>query len=384
MSSYEYGACSNERWDVSAVSKNGVSRRRQVPERGDKRCTRGTKPTAPGFRYASPPTPRKLPAAFCMRQVESSHTINLGACTRTRKEQMNNELRQAMEENHAVIFLNEDGKRNFFYYSFLIFNVLLGLHLVSHVGGLMEIVLGVPVGVALFCAFRLVLIVSGTLLERGELRAKPGRKRREDLRSEVSYLRGVVKAAHSRLSFEEIETVEWNLLHRAGDKLHPDAGLRERFLWKLRNRRRRLVGLALDGVWQRALPQVVEHLDGVRKNRSYLALPALVVDDVPTAWYLPYSPANPATRRLLAEYVTVDGKPAGRHAKFVPGVVFTPRWVYELVKGTSPRDAGGTTRASECVEVGNADRDAIANLYEHEGSGPMGSLVEVVEVAKRL
>jgi len=297
---------------------------------------------------------------------------------------MNSELRQAMEENHAEFFLNEDGKRNFFYYSILIINVLLGLQLVSHVGGLMEIVLGVPVGVALFFAFRLVLVVGGTLLERASLRAETGRKRREDLRSELSYLRGVAKAARSRLSFEEIEEVEWNLFRRAGDQLRPDARLRERFLWKLRNRRRRLANLALDGVWKRALPHVVGQLNEVRKNRSYLALPALVVDDVPTAWYLTCSPANPATRRLLAEYVTVDGKPAGRHAKFVPGVVFTPRWVYELVKGTSPGDAGGTTRASECVEVGNADRDVIANLYEHEGSGPMGSLVEVVEVAKRL
>ena len=223
-----------------------------------------------------------------------------------------------------------------------------------------------------------------TLLERASLRAETGRKRREDLCSEVSYLRGVAKAARSRLSFEEIEKVEWNLLDRARDQLHPDARLRERFLWKLRNRRRRLVGLALDGVWQRALPQVVEHLDGVRKNRSYLVLPALAVDDVPTVWYLQRSPANPATRRLLAEYVTVDGKPAGRGTKFVPGVVFTPRWVYELVKGESPRDASRATCADECVEVGNADRDAIANLYEHEGDGPLGSLAEVVEVAKRL
>lgn len=297
---------------------------------------------------------------------------------------MNNELRQAMKENHAKIFFNEDGKRNSIYYIILTMNVFVGFVLVPRVGGPMEIVLGVLVGVALFFAFRLVLVVGGTLLERGELRAKPGRKRREDLRSELRYLRDMTKAADSRLSFEGIEKVEWSMFRSARGQLHPDARLRERFLWKLRNRRRRLADLALDGAWQRALPQVVAHLDEVRKNRSYLELPALVVDDVPTAWYLPYSPANPATRRLLAEYVTVDGKPAGRHAKFVPGVVFTPRWVYELVKGTSPRDAGGTTRASECVEVGNADRDAIANLYEHEGSGPMGSLVEVVEVAKRL
>lgn len=300
---------------------------------------------------------------------------------------MNNKnggLLQATKDNFAKLFLKEDGKRNFNYYSILILNVLLGLQLVSHVGGLMEIMLGVPVGVALFFAFRLVLVVGGTLLERASLRAETGRERREDLRREISYLRDVAKVADSRLSFEEIEKVEWNLLYRAGDQLHPDARLRERFLWKLRNRRRRLVGRALDGTWQRALPHVVEQLDEVRKNRSYLVLPALAVDDVPTVWYLQRSPANPATRRLLAEYVTVDGKLAGRKTKFVPGVVFTPRWVYELVKGESPKDASRATCASECVDVGNADRDVIANLYEHEGDGPMGSLAEVVEAAKRL
>lgn len=212
-------------------------------------------------------------------------------------------------------------------------------------------------------------------------RAQPGRNRRKKMLREMRNLRAAMKDAGPQVSFDHLESIGKYLRDHADDSRHPDARFRERFLWMLWARQRRIVGQALDAAWQGSLAGAIAYLRG-----AYLrVIGEFAQDNAPTAWYLLQNPENLATKRLLAEYVTVDGEPAGRETKLAPCVVFSPRWVFELVL-VSPRLPGygyiSAICASECVDVGDADRDIIAKLYEHGNDGPAASFEEVVKISK--
>lgn len=258
----------------------------------------------------------------------------------------------------------------------------------AHVRGELTVTLAalsVLAGICLTTAFvfavsaylMLVLCVYLILSER----ALPGRNRRKKMLREMRNLRAALKDAGPQVSFDHLDSIGNYLRDHVDDSRHPDARFRERFLWMLWARQRRIAGQALDAAWQGSLAEAIAHLRG-----AYLrVIREFAQDNTPTAWYLLQNPENLATKRLLAEYVTVDGHVAGRETKLAPCVVFSPRWVFELVL-VSPRQPGfryaGTICASECVDVGDADRDVIAKLYEHGGDGPTASLQEVVKISK--
>lgn len=254
-------------------------------------------------------------------------------------------------------------------------------------------VLGALLGAVVVGLGSLLLVLVITCIEQTCIAGDPARRRRADLRNEIRYLRKAVRSGSVPL--EDIEQVTVHLRIRDGHEPNPDAGLRERLRWKRLRRWRRRVDSVLEASWLGSLPTAVGMLRAAYAAREQRPL---VVDDIPTAWYLERTPPHAAVRRLLAEYTpSLRDERTGNIVFFNPGVVFTPRWVYELARAgarqvsyshmalpssVARRSRGGI--GDECVDVGSADRETVAKLYDHDGNGPMKSLWDTIEAAKRL
>jgi hypothetical protein len=100
---------------------------------------------------------------------------------------------------------------------------------------------------------------------------------------------------------------------------------------------------------------------------------------------------------MLAEYVPTGRDEFSGRLVFRCGVVYTPRWVYDLAAfgerhshlNMSPPMFYSTYRSlrpvgDECAPIGNADRETVEKLYDPDGDGPFRSLRETVETARRL
>lgn len=228
-----------------------------------------------------------------------------------------------------------------------------------------------------FSAF-ILLVFSACFIV--SVRARPGRYRRQKVLKEMRYLHAAMKDAGPQVSFDHLDSIGKYLRKSTviSDARHPDARLRERFLWMLWTRQRRIAWQTVEATWQGSLAEAIAYLRG-----AYLQVNSeFTQDNAPTAWYLLQNPENLATKRLLAEYVTVDGHLVGHVTMLSPCVVFSPRWVFELVRVSPHSGYAGALCASECVDVGDADRDIIAKLYEYGNDGPSGSLEEIVKISK--
>jgi len=257
---------------------------------------------------------------------------------------------------------------------------------------LLVVALGALAGALTFMVGTLVLTLTIAILEQVAVRRVPTRRRRKDLREEIRYLRKTVRTGHILLA--DVGRVTAHLRMRDEQGPHPEASFRERRLWQRLQRHRRRTDAVLETSWRESLQEAIETLRLARATRS---TQSLVIDDVPTAWYLERTPANLAVSRLLVEYVDGTRDRRTGNVVFPAGVVFTPRWVYELVRaGTHDPRVRYMTSANpyekrskdgignECVDIGNADRETVAKLYDHDGSGPMKSLWDTIEAAKRL
>lgn len=254
------------------------------------------------------------------------------------------------------------------------------------------VTLGALAGALTSLAGAFVLVLTVMVFEQVGVRRAPARRRRKDLREEIRHLRKAVRTG--RVPLAEIGRVTAHLRMRDEREPHPEASSGERLLWKRLQRHRRRVDAVLETSWRDSLHEAIETLRSVHATRSTRPL---VIDDVPTAWYLERTPADLAVSRLLVEYLDGERDRRTGNVAFVAGVVFTPRWVYELAQAGShhaydrrmappgryvKRSRGGI--GDECVDIGSADRETVAKLYDHGGNGPMKSLWDTVEAAKRL
>lgn len=238
-----------------------------------------------------------------------------------------------------------------------------------------------------------VVVVSLTMDLLGE--RTPKKERIRTLRYNTKYLRRSVVGGRVPLDMNEMVTHD---LHRRRTiTLADDAGPYERYLWRRwqRQRERTLAALALS--WSQDLTTAISQLQKARLREDSARQDTSYHDETEVAWHLAQQPTNVAVRRLLAEYVSTEQSDFNGSLLFRCGVVYTPRWVYDLAafgerhshfRATypmfQPSYRNSKVVGDECVPIGNADRETVAKLYDPEGDGPFRSLEETVESARRL
>jgi hypothetical protein len=224
----------------------------------------------------------------------------------------------------------------------------------------------------------LLLLYIGWLRERGEDARHFARERRQALRRKVWLFRNVVSDKRVRLEVYDLVSAE---LRVAPPKT--SAGFRERRL----QRKYALLHARVAGIMESSRDESLE--TALRLLGGGAPDFATRRDETPSVWHLARQPRNYAVRRLLYEHVPVSRADAwSPSTRFIPGVVATPRWVWELVvRGerawTTGEDLPGAV-GEECVPLEDADMETLRALYEPGSSGPMRSLTEAVFAARTI
>lgn len=271
------------------------------------------------------------------------------------------------------------------------------------------------IGVTLLCIITVtlaylavvsVVIVLGAALEY-ILDGRPDRQSRR--RALVENTRILKKSVvNGRIPLEHMENVLITL-RTGGLSGEPAArGPIEVYLMSRWLRQRLIAVELIETSWQQALPEAMAQLTCY--ETQYASTPSSTIsgDTTEVAWYLARHPSDIAVLRLLSEYLPVqqttreyqtDGI-GESYSKFRIGVVYTPRWVYELVhraenfgRSSTERQFSGrhsrllkrrATVGDECVPIGDVDREMVDKLYAPDGNGPLSSLRETVETARHL
>lgn len=243
---------------------------------------------------------------------------------------------------------------------------------------------------ALVATTGMAIVIGVDLLHHA---GRPRRERRLRIRENTRQLRDAI--VNDRIPLADLETVRTSLRVRDDSAKRNGSGWYERLLLnRWRRQRARVEGL-LEISWREALPEALELLKAeTRRRRWGRPTDADLEDTTEVAWYLARNPAHPAVQRLLSEYLTAERKNGDGYLEFRTGVVYTPRWVYELVRlveqsARASRDYFGgyrvavqNTVSDDYAPIGDVDRETVEKLYEPHGDGPLGSLREVVETAR--
>lgn len=229
--------------------------------------------------------------------------------------------------------------------------------------------------------------------------SSPRRGLRRSIRDNIRQLKEAV--VNDRIPLRNLESVRVSLRLRDGSAERSGTGWYERILVnRWRRERERVEGL-LEVSWQESLPEALAYLtetaDAVIRSRPSAAD---LKETTEVAWYLAGNPVDVAVQRLLYEYLPTERKNGNGYLEFRAGVVYTPRWVYELAKlaEQSARSRAAEpwsfrfdgragrygTVGNECVPIGDVDRETVEKLYEPRGEGPLGSLRETVETARNV
>jgi hypothetical protein len=222
-----------------------------------------------------------------------------------------------------------------------------------------------------------------------------GKERIRALRYNTKYLRRSVVGGRVPLDMNEMVTHD---LHRRRTiTLADDAGPYERYLWRRWQRQRERTRTALALSWSQDLTTAISELESNLFQDDEVYWGTFYPNETEVAWYLFRQPTNVAVRRILAEYVPTEVDDLSGNLRFRRGLVYTPRWVYDLaafgerhahVQVTypmfQPSYRSSKVVGDECVPIGNVDRETVEKLYDPESDGPFRSLTETVETARRL
>jgi hypothetical protein len=269
------------------------------------------------------------------------------------------------------------------------------LLLANPVMGIGAALLGMLIGGSLFfgavSAVMVMVVVAENILDRRSER----KDRITTLRYNTRYLkRSIVRG---RVPLDVNETVAHELHRRSTETLAADAGRYERYLWRRWQNQRNQTRVALERSWEQDLEAAIGMLEKEYGQLMPGQVDASYPDETDVAWHLVHQPANVAVRRLLAEYVPVERDEFSGRLLFRRGVVYTPRWVYDLAAFGEqhthlqtaypmfqPSYRNSKVVGDESVPIGNADRETVEKLYDPNGDGPFRSLKETVETAQRL
>ncbi len=257
--------------------------------------------------------------------------------------------------------------------------------------------------VLLYLAVPIAVIASGTAVEY-LLEGRLNRQRRR--RALVTNTRILKKSVvNGLIPLMHLESVLKTLRINALSGEPAARGPVEAYLVGRWFRQRRIALQLLETSWQQALPDAMESLTRHENQYTNTSSSTISRDTTEVAWYLARHPSNIAVSRLLSEYLPVQqltqSKDIGdSYVEFHTGVVYTPRWVYELVRRaeSSGRSTAETwfpnrysrlikkhaTIGNECVPIGDVDREMVNKLYEPYGNGPLSSLKQTVEIARSL
>ena len=249
-------------------------------------------------------------------------------------------------------------------------------------------------GALLSCGGVGLTIVAVALIINAMDSRAAGKERIRALRYNTKYLRRSVVGGRVPLDMNEMVAHGLATLLIV---LADDASPYERYLWRRWQRQRERTRAALALSWSQDLPTAISQLqaDLSREDPGQGGTPQL--DETEVAWHLTRQPANVAVRRILAEYVPTEVDDVSGSLRFRGGIVYTPRWVYDLaafgerhahVQVTypmfQPSYRSSKVVGDECVPIGNVDREMVEKLYDPESDGPLRSLTETVEAARRL
>jgi len=238
----------------------------------------------------------------------------------------------------------------------------------------------------------LVIVIGVELLRKPN---HPRKARRRSIREDTRLLQDAV--SNDRIPLQDLEKVRTSLRVRDEAAGRHGADWYERILVNRWRRQRERVERILEHSWQEALPEAIEYLREecaqMRRGNPSDA------DDTEVAWYLAYSPINVAVQRLLVEYLPAERHNGNGHLEFRAGVVYTPRWVYTLVRAVENQSHVTTSRrwafspypaatreaiGNECAPLGDVDRETVEKLYEPDSDGPLGSIWETIETARNV
>jgi hypothetical protein len=258
--------------------------------------------------------------------------------------------------------------------------------------------LGVSVAFMAAIATGLAIVIGVELLLDAQ---HPRKERRNRIRENTRHLRDSLVG--ERIPLTNLERVRATLRLWDESAEQRGVGWYEHILMNRWRRQRELVEGLLEISWQEALPEAIAYLTAETMTmRSGKPTNADLKDTTEVAWHLACNPTDAAVQRLLSEYLPVERKNGNGYLDFRTGVVYTPRWVYDLVRlvenaaSASVRAAGpwsfGMNRrmgrqdtiGNECAPIGDVDRETVEKLYEPQGDGPLGSLREAVETARRV
>jgi hypothetical protein len=164
----------------------------------------------------------------------------------------------------------------------------------------------------------------------------------------------------------------------------PEKGLWAKFLYLRATRRQARLGRRITSVYHDSLSTAVDLL---RKNSNLTS-----TDTTPVVWRNPYPLRSLEMERLLEEHVTFDNDVLEETRRPVGLLLFTPRWVFDLVAAgrygyderlfyPGMRRPGSRNIIGPAVALNGANPEMVEKLYEPGGSGPMSDLQEVVEAA---
>lgn len=221
----------------------------------------------------------------------------------------------------------------------------------------------------------------------------PMRERRRSIRENTRRLRNAI--VDDRIPLSELEAVRTSLRMRDDSAGRPGRDWYERILVNRWRRQRAHVEGLLEISWRESLPEAIAYLktESARVRRTPVT-PEELADSTEVAWHLASSPTNVAVQRLLCEYLPTERRDGNGRLEFRTGVVYTPRWVYLLVRPVENHHraerqwlfapAGRNTIGDECAPIGGVDRETVEKLYEPHGDGPLGSIREAVETARHV
>lgn len=228
----------------------------------------------------------------------------------------------------------------------------------------------------------------------------PRRERRRRIRENTRRLQDSLVG--ERILLANIESIRATLRLWDESAEQRGVGWYERILMNRWRHQRELVEGLLEISWQEALPEAIKELTAQNKTMRRGKFAAVGIEaNTEVAWHLACNPVDVAVQRLLYEYLPVERKNGNGYLDFRVGVVYTPRWVYDLVRlvensatataraafgpwslGPNRRTGRRDTVGNECAPIGDVDRETVEKLYEPHGNGPLGSLQEAVEAAR--
>jgi hypothetical protein len=211
--------------------------------------------------------------------------------------------------------------------------------------------------------------------------SEPGHNRRKDLRSVLRRLHAGHRALRSGWEGLDDARFVYGIFSRFTS---PKKGLWTKVLYRRAARRHDRLGRRITAVYQDSLPLATSLL---RKNYGVTSTDASLV-----AWRNPYPLRSLEVERLLEEYVTFDRSVLEETRRPVGVLLFTPRWVFELIAAgrhsyedrlfyPGMRRTGSRIGIGPAVLLHGANPETVEKLYEPYSDGPMGNLEEVVGAA---